>query len=89
MLVQALSKKPANLTHQEAASLPVAALTTVQAFRNASIAPNSGNLELQLVYFNISFETGIKGAKVLVHAGSGGVGSFGKYNHIDLFPSDV
>jgi len=52
-----LSKKPSNLTHQQAASLPVVALTTVQGFQKANIAANSG-------------------AKVLIHAGAGGVGSF-------------
>ncbi|MBK9574001.1 MAG: NADP-dependent oxidoreductase [Rhodoferax sp.] len=47
--------KPANLSHAEAASLPLVALTAWQAL------VNKGNLQ--------------SGQKVLIHAGSGGVGS--------------
>jgi 2-desacetyl-2-hydroxyethyl bacteriochlorophyllide A dehydrogenase len=52
---QEIAVKPANITHQEAASLPLAGLTAWQAL----VA--KGNLQ--------------KGQKVLIHAGSGGVGT--------------
>lgn len=54
---QDLAKKPANLSHEEAASLPLVALTAWQAL------VSKANLQ--------------KGQKVLIHAGSGGVGSIG------------
>lgn len=52
---QEIAVKPANITHQEAASIPLAGLTAWQAL----VA--KGNLQ--------------KGQKVLIHAGSGGVGT--------------
>lgn len=52
---QDLAKKPANLSHEEAASLPLVALTAWQAL------VSKANLQA--------------GQKVLIHAGSGGVGS--------------
>lgn len=51
----AVSKKPANLSYEEAASLPLAGLTALQSLEYAGIKEND---------------------KVLIHAGSGGVGSF-------------
>ena len=50
-----LARKPANINHQEAASVPLVGLTAWQAL----VA--KGNLQ--------------KGQKVLIHAGSGGVGT--------------
>jgi NADPH:quinone reductase-like Zn-dependent oxidoreductase len=50
------AKKPANLTHAEAASIPLIGLTSLQALLEI------GKLE--------------KGQRVLIHAGSGGVGTF-------------
>lgn len=52
----AAARKPANISHEEAASLPLVGLTSWQAF--VDIAP------LQ------------RGQKVLIHAGSGGIGTF-------------
>jgi NADPH:quinone reductase-like Zn-dependent oxidoreductase len=52
---QDVAKKPANLSHEEAASLPLVALTAWQAL------VSKANLQ--------------RGQKVLIHAGSGGVGS--------------
>lgn len=52
---QDIAKKPANLSHEEAASLPLVALTAWQAL------VTKANLHA--------------GQKVLIHAGSGGVGS--------------
>ena len=52
---EAVSKKPGNISFEEAASLPLAALTALQSLEYASIKSND---------------------KVLIHAGSGGVGSF-------------
>ena len=51
----AVSKKPANISFEEAASLPLAGLTALQSLEYAGIKEND---------------------KVLIHAGSGGVGSF-------------
>jgi NADPH:quinone reductase-like Zn-dependent oxidoreductase len=50
----AVSKKPGNISFEEAASLPLAALTALQSLEDAGIKKND---------------------KVLIHAGSGGVGS--------------
>lgn len=50
-----LALKPSNITHEEAASIPLAGLTALQALTT------KGNLQ--------------KGQKVLIHAGSGGVGT--------------
>jgi 2-desacetyl-2-hydroxyethyl bacteriochlorophyllide A dehydrogenase len=50
-----IALKPVNITHEEAASIPLAGLTAWQALTS------KGNLQ--------------KGQKVLIHAGSGGVGS--------------
>ena len=52
---QAISKKPGNISFEEAASLPLAGLTALQSLEYAGIKEND---------------------KVLIHAGSGGVGSF-------------
>ncbi len=52
---EAVSKKPGNISFEEAASLPLAALTALQSLEYAGIKEND---------------------KVLIHAGSGGVGSF-------------
>jgi NADPH:quinone reductase-like Zn-dependent oxidoreductase len=52
---EAVSKKPGNISFEEAASLPLAGLTALQSLENAGIKEND---------------------KVLIHAGSGGVGSF-------------
>ena len=51
----AVSKKPGNISFEEAASLPLAGLTALQSLEYADIKEND---------------------KVLIHAGSGGVGSF-------------
>ena len=51
----AVSKKPGNITFEEAAGLPLAGLTALQSLEIAGIKKND---------------------KVLIHAGSGGVGSF-------------
>jgi len=51
----AVSKKPGNISFEEAASLPLAGLTAFQSLEYAEIMEND---------------------KVLIHAGSGGVGSF-------------
>ena len=51
----AVSKKPGNISFEEAASLPLAGLTALQSLEYAGINEND---------------------KVLIHAGSGGVGSF-------------
>ena len=51
----AVSKKPGNITFEEAAGLPLAGLTAFQSLEYAGIKNND---------------------KVLIHAGSGGVGSF-------------
>ena len=51
----AVSKKPGNVSFEEAASLPLAGLTALQSLESAGIKEND---------------------KVLIHAGSGGVGSF-------------
>ncbi|MFT6997684.1 MAG: NADPH:quinone reductase-like Zn-dependent oxidoreductase [Cryomorphaceae bacterium] len=51
----AVSKKPGNITFEEAASIPLAGLTAMQSLEYAGIKAND---------------------KVLIHAGSGGVGSF-------------
>lgn len=51
----AVSKKPGNISFEEAASLPLAGLTALQSLEYAQIKAND---------------------KVLIHAGSGGVGSF-------------
>jgi len=51
----AVSKKPRNLSFEEAASLPLAGLTALQSLENVGIKEND---------------------IVLIHAGSGGVGSF-------------
>ncbi|MFT6867585.1 MAG: NADPH:quinone reductase-like Zn-dependent oxidoreductase [Cyclobacteriaceae bacterium] len=51
----AVSKKPGNISFEEAASLPLAGLTALQSLESAGITEND---------------------KVLIHAGSGGVGSF-------------
>ncbi len=50
----AVAKKPANISYEEAASLPLAVLTAMQSLEYAGIKEND---------------------KVLIHAGSGGVGS--------------
>ena len=50
----AVSKKPGNITFEEAASIPLAGLTALQSLEHAGIKEND---------------------KVLIHAGSGGVGS--------------
>ena len=50
----AVSKKPGNITYEEAASIPLAVLTAMQSLEFAGIKEND---------------------KVLIHAGSGGVGS--------------
>ena len=52
---EAVSKKPGNISFEEAAGLPLAALTALQSLEYANIKTND---------------------KVLIHAGSGGVGSF-------------
>jgi len=52
---QAVSKKPGNISFEEAAGLPLAGLTALQSLEYAGIKEND---------------------KVLIHAGSGGVGSF-------------
>lgn len=51
----AVSKKPGNITFEEAAGIPLAGLTALQSLEHAGIKEND---------------------KVLIHAGSGGVGSF-------------
>ena len=51
----AVSKKPGNISFEEAASLPLAGLTALQSLEYAGLKEND---------------------KVLIHAGSGGVGSF-------------
>ena len=51
----AVSKKPGNISFEEAASLPLAGLTALQSLEYAGIKEND---------------------KILIHAGSGGVGSF-------------
>ncbi|MFT5955289.1 MAG: NADPH:quinone reductase-like Zn-dependent oxidoreductase, partial [Cyclobacteriaceae bacterium] len=51
----AVSKKPGNISFEEAASIPLAGLTALQSLEHAGIKEND---------------------KVLIHAGSGGVGSF-------------
>ena len=51
----AVSKKPGNISFEEAASLPLAGLTALQSLEHAGIKENDS---------------------VLIHAGSGGVGSF-------------
>ena len=51
----AVSKKPGNISFEEAASIPLAGLTAMQSLEYARIKAND---------------------KVLIHAGSGGVGSF-------------
>ena len=51
----AVSKKPGNISFEEAASIPLAGLTALQSLEYAGIKEND---------------------KVLIHAGSGGVGSF-------------
>tara|TARA_Y100000385_G_scaffold266403_1_gene301534 strand:+ start:729 stop:1712 length:984 start_codon:yes stop_codon:yes gene_type:complete len=51
----AISKKPENISFEEAAGLPLAGLTALQSLESAGIKEND---------------------KVLIHAGSGGVGSF-------------
>jgi NADPH:quinone reductase-like Zn-dependent oxidoreductase len=51
----AVSKKPGNISFEQAASLPLAGLTALQSLEYAGIKEND---------------------KVLIHAGSGGVGSF-------------
>ena len=51
----AVSKKPGNISFEEAASIPLAGLTALQSLEFAGIKEND---------------------KVLIHAGSGGVGSF-------------
>ncbi|MEP6464657.1 MAG: NADP-dependent oxidoreductase [Parafilimonas sp.] len=51
----AVSKKPANISFEEAAGLPLAGLTALQSLEAAGLKKND---------------------KVLIHAGSGGVGSF-------------
>ena len=51
----AVSKKPGNISFEEAASLPLAGLTAFQSLEHAGIKEND---------------------KILIHAGSGGVGSF-------------
>ena len=51
----AVSKKPGNVSFEEAASIPLAGLTALQSLEYAGIKEND---------------------KVLIHAGSGGVGSF-------------
>jgi NADPH:quinone reductase-like Zn-dependent oxidoreductase len=53
--VDAVSKKPGNISFEEAAGLPLAGLTALQSLEYAGIKEND---------------------KVLIHAGSGGVGSF-------------
>ena len=55
VLSEAVSKKPGNISFEEAAGLPLAALTALQSLEYANIKTND---------------------KVLIHAGSGGVGSF-------------
>jgi NADPH:quinone reductase-like Zn-dependent oxidoreductase len=52
---EVVSKKPGNISFEEAASLPLAGLTALQSLEYAGIKEND---------------------KVLIHAGSGGVGSF-------------
>ena len=52
---EAVSKKPGNISFEEAASLPLAGLTALQSLEYAKIKKNDS---------------------VLIHAGSGGVGSF-------------
>ena len=51
----AVSKKPGNITFEEAASIPLVGLTALQSLESVGIKEND---------------------KVLIHAGSGGVGSF-------------
>ena len=51
----AVSKKPGNISYEEAASIPLAGLTALQSLEYVGIKEND---------------------KVLIHAGSGGVGSF-------------
>lgn len=51
----AVSKKPGNISFEEAASIPLAGLTALQSLEHAGIKEND---------------------KILIHAGSGGVGSF-------------
>jgi NADPH:quinone reductase-like Zn-dependent oxidoreductase len=51
----AVSKKPENISYEEAASIPLAGLTALQSLEHVGIKEND---------------------KVLIHAGSGGVGSF-------------
>src|ERR1043165_2613071 len=53
---RAVTLKPANITFEQAASVPVAAITALQGLRD------KGHLQ--------------KGQKVLIHGGSGGVGTF-------------
>ena len=52
---EAVSKKPGNISFEEAAGIPLAGLTALQSLEYAGIKEND---------------------KVLIHAGSGGVGSF-------------
>lgn len=53
--ISAVSKKPGNISFEEAASLPLAGLTALQSLEHVGIKEHD---------------------KVLIHAGSGGVGSF-------------
>ncbi|GAA4280337.1 NADP-dependent oxidoreductase [Gaetbulibacter aestuarii] len=55
VVADAVSIKPANLSFEEAAGLPLVGLTSMQAFETGAFK---------------------KGDKVLIHAGSGGIGSF-------------
>ena len=52
-----VAKVPANVTLQQAASLPLVSLTVIQAFNRLG-------------------DDGLRGKKVLIHAGAGGVGTF-------------
>jgi NADPH:quinone reductase-like Zn-dependent oxidoreductase len=55
VISEAVSKKPGNISFEEAASIPLAGLTALQSLAHVQIKAND---------------------KVLIHAGSGGVGSF-------------
>jgi NADPH:quinone reductase-like Zn-dependent oxidoreductase len=55
VISDAVSKKPGNISFEEAASLPLAGLTALQSLEHVGIKEND---------------------KILIHAGSGGVGSF-------------
>jgi NADPH:quinone reductase-like Zn-dependent oxidoreductase len=73
--------KPANLTFAEAASMPLAALTSLQAMRTAALSEQRGRdgraLALALRILRANFARAEATDRVLVLGGSGGTGVFG------------